>query len=132
MYRTAIALLLALGACGCGEAPSQVKGQLLENGQPLVIPVSSIPQSVVLVPLNPDGTETGRMYSAIIAPDGSFELVAAGGAIPPGNYKISLAMAVTGKAGEKFKRLSVAESPLRKELKPGANDFTIDIAKPEG
>ncbi|MCE9563640.1 MAG: hypothetical protein K8U57_16490 [Planctomycetes bacterium] len=133
MSRTAIVLYLAIGVCGCAETPSQVKGRLLENGQPLVLPVSSTPQSVVLVPLAADGqTETGRMYSAIIDSDGTFELVAAGGAIPPGFYKISLDVAATGKAGEKFKQFRGSGSPLRKELKPGVNDFTIDLAKPEG
>ena len=36
-----------------------------------------------------------------------------------------------GKGGEKFKRFRGEGSPIRCELKPGPNDLSIDLAKPE-
>jgi len=71
------------------------------------------------------------MYSALIGPDGTFELVAAGGSVPPGMYRVSLDIVIPGKAGERFKPFAGTGSPLRRELKPGSNDLVIDLSKPE-
>ena len=133
MLRLTIPLILAFAACGCGDEQSRVKGRLVENGQPVEILGGSTPQTIVFESLAADGkTASGRMYSAIMNPDGTFELVSAGGSIPPGSYRVSFDVTIPGKVGEKFKRFRGADSPLRKELKPGSNDFTIDLAKSEG
>ncbi|MBA4188178.1 MAG: hypothetical protein C0467_09190 [Planctomycetaceae bacterium] len=117
---------------GCGTDPARIKGRLLDNGQPLAIPASGAPQSIVFVPLGADGSNQGRMYSATLGPDGAFELVAAGGSVPPGNYRVSLDITLPGKAGERFKPFAGTGSPIRRELKPGSNDLVIDLSKPEG
>ena len=117
---------------GCGTDPARIKGRLLDNGMPLAVAASGAPQSVVFIPLGPDGSDLGRMYSATLGPDGTFELVAAGGSVPPGKYRVSLDIALPGKAGERFKRFAGTGSPIRTELKPGSNDLVIDLAKPEG
>ena len=125
----ACALVLVLA--GCGTDPSRVKGRLLDNGQPLAVPASGTPQTVVFTSLGGEAG-AGRMYSAMIGADGTFELVAAGGSVPPGEYRVSFDVTLPGKDGEKFKRFRGDGSPIRRELKPGANDLAIDLAKPEG
>jgi hypothetical protein len=126
-YLTA-ALVVVLA--GCGTDPARIKGRVLDNGQPLSVPGSGAPQSIVFESLGGEAG-AGRMYSAMLNPDGTFELVAAGGSVPPGEYRVSFDVTLPGKDGEKFKRFRGSGSPLRRELKPGSNDLTIDLSKPE-
>jgi hypothetical protein len=37
-----------------------------------------------------------------------------------------------GKLGTQLKAFAAPGSPIRRELKPGPNDITIDVAKPDG
>ncbi|WP_439626926.1 carboxypeptidase-like regulatory domain-containing protein [Gemmata sp.] len=127
------AVALAVIFAGCGPDASRITGRVLDNGQPVAVPGSGAPQSVVFESVSADGaTATGRMYSAALGADGTFELVAAGGSVPPGSYRVSFDVTLPGNDGEKFKRFRGPGSPLRRELKPGSNDLTIDLAKPEG
>ena len=125
-FTTALVVVVA----GCGTEPSRVRGRILDNGQPVAVPASGTPQTVAFTSLGGEAG-AGRMYSAMLNPDGTFELVAAGGSVPPGEYRVSFDVTLPGNDGEKFKRFRGATSPLRRELKPGSNDLTIDLAKPD-
>lgn len=128
MRRTVLAVALAaLAAAGCGATPATAKGRLVSNGEPM--PVSG-QVGVVLTLLEGDGKPTTKSFTAMVKPDGTFEVVASGGELPPGNYQVSLV--VPGKPADKFKPLIGDKSPMRRELKPGANELTIDVAKPQG
>jgi hypothetical protein len=70
-----------------------------------------------------DKPDPNRTYTAMLNPDGSFELVASGGELPAGVYQVTVDIA--GKVGEKYKAFAT-----RRELKPGANDLTLDLARP--
>jgi hypothetical protein len=120
---------VALVATGCDPATAKVKGRLVENGQPLSFPPTTA--SVQLSPCNPDGTpDMSKVYACVVEPDGTFVLHASGGEVPTGKYFI--AVEVTGKPDPKFKPFSGPTSPIRRDLKSGMNDLTIDIGKPEG
>jgi hypothetical protein len=121
---------LAVVLAGCGTDPARIKGRVLDNGQPVAVPSSGTPQSIVFESVGADGSGS-RMYSAMLSADGTFELVAAGGSVPPGEYRVSFDVTLPGKDGEKFKRFRGSGSPIRRELKPGSNDLSIDLAKPE-
>ena len=125
MRRSLLALALAaLAAGGCGgAAPATVKGRIVSNGEPMAV---AGPAAITFTQLDGEA----KMFTAMLKPDGTFEVVASGGQLPPGNYRVSL-MAV-GKAGDKFKAFGDTNSPIRRELKPGANEVTVDVSKPEG
>ncbi|MFO0823709.1 MAG: hypothetical protein U0792_11430 [Gemmataceae bacterium] len=127
-----VATALVVVLVGCEAEPSRVKGRLLENGKPVAVPAAGSPQVIVFESMSPDGaTSTGRMYSAMLSTDGTFELIASGGSVPPGNYRVSFDVTLPGKDGDKFKGFRRDNSPIRRELKPGSNDLTIDLASPE-
>lgn len=112
---------------GCGGGTARVKGQILENGQPKAFP--GMQASVAFTPVGADGKlETSKSYSAMLNSDGKFEVIASGGELPPGNYAVSIQ--AVGKANEQFKGFGATDSPIRREVKPGQNDFQIDLAKP--
>lgn len=125
-------LVVVLAGCG-GSDPARVKGRVVDGGQPVVVPQGEAPGAIILSPVGPDGTpDRAKLYTASLAADGAFELIASGGSVPPGNYQLSIEVPVKGKAGEKFKPFSGAQSPIRRELKPGQNDLTLDLANPNG
>ena len=114
--------LLALVAGGCGSGMAKVKGHVLENGQPKSF--AGIQAGVMLTLLGPDGKpDPNKSFTAVLGADGSFEVVASGGELPPGMYLVTLN--IPGKGGEKYRAFSA-----RQELKSGTNDLTIDLAKP--
>jgi hypothetical protein len=119
-----LGLLLAVtsGCGGGGEA--KVKGRLVENGQPLSIQGQA---SLVLVP---KGTESRASYAVNVNEDGSFELVASGGSVPPGTYEVTLEVNASGSSPMARLKGKVIKVPM--ELKPGTNELTIDVAKPNG
>lgn len=118
--------LVLLAGCGGGKA-ARVRGQVVENGQPASF--AGMLAAVVFAPVGPDGKpDTNRSQTAVLNPDGSFELVASGGELPVGTYMVGIQ--VVGKAGAKFKDVGPTNSPIRRELKPGPNDLTIDVARP--
>lgn len=127
MRHTLFALGLTALAAGCGAAPATVKGQLVSNGEPLAVTGQV---GVTLTLLDAGGAPTRTSYTAMVAPSGAFDVIVSGGQLPPGNYQVSLVAA--GKAGDKFKGLIGDKSPVRRELKPGPNELTIDVARPQG
>jgi hypothetical protein len=123
----ALAGLLA-GGCG-GSAKAKVKGRLVSNGQPMTFPASQA--AVSLAPIGADGKpDTAKSFTIAVKEDGTFELVASGGELPTGNYQV--AIQAMGKLGQQLKGFASPNSPVRRELKSGANDITIDVAKPDG
>lgn len=124
---TALAGLLA-GGCG-GEAKAKVKGKLVSNGAPMSFPATQA--AVSLSPVGADGKpDPAKAFTAVVNEDGSFEVLASGGELPAGTYQVSIQ--AMGKLGQQLKGFAGANSPVRRELKPGANDITIDVAKPDG
>lgn len=133
-HRALLVLVVALLALsGCGDSAGRVRGKVSEGGQPVTIPAQA---GVTFYLLGPDGKpDPARSYSTPINPDGSFEVVASGGELPPGNYLVALDLAAvkdtkTGLA--KYKTQFVyPNSPLRREVKPGKNEILIDVLKPQ-
>jgi hypothetical protein len=134
-------LLIAVGAgllvgCGCGGGPARVKGRVVENGQPVVLEPGE-QASVVFYP-DAGGKPGDRAYAAGVNPDGTFELVASGGELPPGSYLVSLEVNPGNQEAKKPKsvtgiaRFKDRYKLVKWELKPGTNDLTIDLAKPTG
>jgi hypothetical protein len=123
-----VAAVLALIVTGCGSGMAKVKGKIVENGQPKSFGAFSA--SIQFTLIGPDGKpDTTKMYSAVVDQDGSFELVASGGELPAGTYQVAIEMPL--KKGDR-PQFAGPNSPLRRELKSGSNDLTIDLAKPEG
>jgi len=123
------AVLAALFAvAGCGGGMAKVKGKLVENGEPKAFAPFSA--SVQFAKIGDDGKpDETKMYSAIVNADGTFELVASGGQLPAGMYQVVIEMPV--KPGQR-QPFAAHVSPIRRDLKSGQNDLTIDLAKPEG
>ena len=126
-----VVALLALS--GCGDSAGRVRGKVSEGGQPVTIPAQA---GVTFYLLGPDGKpDPARSYSSTINQDGSFEVVASGGELPPGNYLVAFDLAAVKEAKTglaKYKTQFVyPNSPLRREVKPGQNEILIDVLKPQ-
>jgi len=126
--RLGAVLAVVLTAAGCGPSVAKVKGRLVENGQPTSFPPMTA--SVQLTAVGPNGQpDNTKVYACVVEPDGTFELVAAGGEIPPGKYLV--AVEVTGKS-DKYAAFATGATKVRREIKGGQNELVIDLAKPEG
>lgn len=118
----ALAALFSLTGCGGGDV-GRVKGRLTDNGQPVTF-APNAQAAVVFQMIGPDGQpDVTKTYSMMLAPDGSFELLASAGELPPGTYQVKLDIA--GKDAAKFKKFST-----KREVKPGENVIELDLAKP--
>ncbi|MDB5307667.1 MAG: hypothetical protein JWO38_1869 [Gemmataceae bacterium] len=107
----------------------RVKGQLVENGQPKAFPAYQA--FVQLTPVGAEGhLDVARSFTAVVNEDGSFEVIASGGELPAGMYQV--AVQARGKLGVQLKAFAPPQSPVRREIKPGSNLLTIDLAKSEG
>lgn len=132
MYRVALAAAAALLA-GCGGAGmGKIKGKVLENGQPVTVTGQA---SLVFTPIGADGKIGNKAYAAGLNPDGTFELVASGGEVAAGLYNVTLEVA-GGKGAEGapagLAKHRAAFRDVKREIKPGENDLTIDLTKPGG
>jgi len=130
----AVAAFASFLAIGCGvTGPAKLKGKLVDGGGPPPIkPGEQI--SLALHRLNADGSpETNPTYNAILKSDGDFEVIASGGELAPGTYRAVVVPAgAPPKGPDRFKGSgSLTTSKLTLELKPGANEITLDLAKPE-
>jgi len=74
--------------------------------------------------------EPAKSFTMPVNEDGSFELNASGGQLPTGNYQVSIQ--AMGKLGTQMKAFAGTGSLVRRELKPGANEITVDVTKPDG
>jgi hypothetical protein len=126
-----LAMAAALLATGCGGGgPGKVKGKVVENGQPTTFP--AMQASVQLAPVGSGGKAdwNGPVYTAVLNADGTFEVVASGGEVPPGEYLIAIEQ--TGKPVPRLANFTTAKTAVKREIKSGSNELTIDLAKPEG
>lgn len=117
------AALLALLASGCGSEAAKMKGRLVEHGQPKEFPptVASV-QFTLIVDGKPNPSKS---YPAVVNTDGTFEVLASGGQLPPGTYEVEIRGPIGDKKG-------AAPLILKREIKAGQNELTIDVAKPDG
>jgi hypothetical protein len=121
------AALLALALAGCGSSMARVKGQLVENGQPKGFPPTTA--SVQLTLMDGAKADLDHTYNAVVNQDGTFEVAASGGQLQPGTYQV--AVLVIGKLREQYGHLAPEKEPLTREIKPGLNTLTIELAKGE-
>lgn len=119
----AVALaLLTLTGCGGGDV-GRVKGRLTDNGQPVTF-ATGAQAAVVFQLLTPGGTpDLTKTYTMMLTPEGTFELIASAGELPPGTYQVKLDVA--GKEGARFKKFST-----KREVKAGENVIELDLARP--
>lgn len=99
---------------------AKVQGRIIENGQPKTVPPATV--VVMFTPIPKDGEKpAGQSFACPVNEDGSFVVFASGGQLPPGEYDVLVEMRAAGNG---------AKMGFRRELKPGSNDVTLDIAKP--
>lgn len=119
---------LVSGGCG-GEEKAKVKGRLVNDGQPMTF--QAFQAAVVFTAVGPDDKpDSAKAFTAVVGEDGTFELVASGGEVPVGRYQ--LAIQAVGKTATQLQGFAGPSSPIRRDLKPGPNELTIDVAKPAG
>ncbi len=113
--------LLLVPIAGCSPGIGKVKGQIVENGQPKTFPPSShaIEMSMIGANGEPDNMKS---FTAVVGIDGTFEVLASGGQVPPGTYRVSV-------QGPSTKKLT-AKVSVNREIVVGDNNITIDLAKP--
>ena len=129
--RTLSLLLAAASALGCGVTTGKVKGRVVDDGKPVTIDGQAALMFYLLdAGGKPDQTKS---YPMTLAKDGSFELAASGGEMPPGTdfvtMEVNAKKAATG-LGKYKGRFSLPDSPLRQEVKAGKNELTVELAKP--
>jgi hypothetical protein len=130
MKRTLFLVMLAAAlAGGCAGGQARVKGRLLHNGEPMTFPPTTV--AIELSPVEENGkVDVSQVYSAVVKEDGSFEVVASKGEVPPGTYAVSIQ--ATGQFKAQLKNFAPGTSAVRRDLEPGKNDLTIDLSRPEG
>jgi hypothetical protein len=112
------------------------KGRILKNGLPLKISESSqanVPPGdpglqITFIKLG--GADAGTEHVARIIPEppGSFDLIGAEGkGIPPGRYRVAVALAPFGGKDELKNKYSRENSKIEIEIKAG-EDVVIDLA----
>ena len=112
--------LLVVMIAGCGNGLGKVKGRIVENGQPKTFPPTS--HSVELTLLGPSGQpDTMKTFTAVVDADGTFEVHASGGQVPPGAYQITIQGPYTKKG---------PKAAATRDIKSGDNEITLDLAKP--
>ena len=106
---------------GCGDnTTGQVKGRLVENGEPKQFPPTSYSVEFILTggPVEP---ENMKAFTAVVDTDGAFQVRASGGLLPVGKYEVTIR--------PPFKTKIAASKTMLLEVKPGMNEYTFDIAK---
>jgi len=117
---------------GCGETSGRLRGKVVENGQPTGIPAQAALMFTVVDAS--DKPDAAKSFTATIDKDGTFELVASDGRLPPGKYMVTIETPAGGTSGlAKYKdKYRYPNSPIRAVIAAGQNDLTIDLAKPNG
>lgn len=131
MRKYILLALLAACAFGCGSSKGRVTGKIVENGNPIKVEGQA---AVMFYLIGEDGKpDINKGYPVPLNEDGTFELIASGGQVPPGTYLITVEVngpkSTTGMG--RFKgRFPFPDSPLRQEVKAGRNNVTIDLGQP--
>lgn len=126
--RKTILVLCVLLLSGCGKTTGELKGQVVEDGKPRTFGGNEAALQLTLI--GPDGKfDNNHSYTAVIDKDGSFQVVASGGELTPGEYQVAIQFMG---GNPKYKTFAAPESKVRREIKPGRNHFVIDLANPEG
>jgi hypothetical protein len=132
-----IVALAGLLAGGCGSSMGKVKGQIVENGKPLSTATGTDKAgqgdrlAIELTLVGADGKlDTAKSYTAVVNADGSFEVLASKGEVQPGTYAVGID--ASGKFKNQLKGFAPGVTRVRREIKAGTNDLTIDVTKPEG
>src|SRR5258708_8230 len=111
-----MAMLLALGASGCGPSGIIAKGKLTKNGEPIATRKGES-LGLSFLPYNEEGSPPHDVYDAVLRPDGTFEVWGPKRrGIPAGKYRISIEFM----KGEKDKwrdKYGWMNSPIVREVK---------------
>ncbi len=133
---------------GCGSPASTLKGKLVNGTEP----VGSGGQLVSLSfhPMTGGTPDATNNYTVPLNEDGSFEFVASGGTLPPGDYRVVISGVSSGpptakerdnqkpnlpgakpkKTGGRFDAVdTLADTKLTITVVAGKNDLVIDLAK---
>jgi hypothetical protein len=126
------AAILAVAGCGADNQGVTVKGQVLQNGQPIPF----LPSEDLIVGFSqevPAGQKPVGASGAVKPEDGTFTVNGPGGrGIPPGRYRISLSSQINGgNDRNRFERLfSPQKQPLIAEVGPEKGQtFRIDVGR---
>ncbi|MFO0865694.1 MAG: hypothetical protein U0744_13755 [Gemmataceae bacterium] len=128
--RTIVAAMLAIMVVGCGNGQAKVKGKLVESGTPVAIEGQA---ALLFYLIDASGKPNpSKSYPMPLEKDGSFELTASGGEMPPGTYLVSFevnAPKSTKGLGQYRGRFVYPDSPLRQEVKAGRNEVVVNLGK---
>ena len=131
-------LLVLVAVAGCGGEMARVKGRLVNGGSP-VAPPPGARISLLFEPVEGGpGADARRFFPAILEGDGTFEVVASGGQVPPGTYRVSLTFSSADSRQSappvpaELAPFTRADSPLRATLEKGSNTLEVDLARPKG
>lgn len=119
-----VALSAAVVALGCSSKAGRVKGQVVENGSPVKVQGQA---ALMFDLVGPDGkADPTKGYPVPLNPDGSFELVASGGDVPPGTYRVTVQVNGPKAASGIF---HYKGQSLTQEVKAGSNNLTIELTQ---
>jgi len=133
-----LSLVVCFFVIGCSDSSkATLKGQLFTApGQKLTL-AENEQAFLSFVKLNDAGQlDPNFNFPCMVKPDGEYEMVASGGELPPGQYRVSLEVQITksvNKQGtpkmvDRFNgKLSRDRSNVKVEVKPGANDLPVDL-----
>lgn len=126
-FRMFVIVLSSLLLIGCGKANiASVTGKVIENGQPRTFNANQAALQLTMVDAQGE-LDSANSYTAVVNPDGSFEVVASGGEVKVGNYQVSILYVGND---PKYQAFYAPDSKLRREIKPGKNELVIDLGKP--
>jgi len=131
LLRSTILIVIPFVA-GCGgSSVAMLKGRLVDNGQPFALPPGAGNVGIVFELLDAEGNPVGlKMYIALVNHDGTFAVVASGGELPVGEYRVG----IDGNSAKvpQFGLFLLPVTKAKITLKPGSNDVNFDLAKPNG
>jgi len=126
---TILGLCVPLWLAGCGSATTAtITGKIVDNGQPRQYQPTQAAVQLTLV--GPGGKlDENRSFTAVVNPDGTFQVISSGGEIPVGTYQVAIQIR---DEDPKYKAFAAPESQVRREIKPGRNELVLDLSKPAG
>jgi hypothetical protein len=124
-----VVAVVALTASGCGDGQLRVKGRLLKNGQPLVIPqTTDIWITFVSIPV--DGVGNLNYYGTCKRSDGTFTVAGRDGTgMKPGKYRVAIQMGTKTK-DELKGAFSEEKSPFIVDVDFNTSEIVLDLDNP--